>query len=275
MTAHSEIPQPRAWQRFAALGDSFTEGLMDEVGSDGRHRGWADRVADALAVQAIARGESGIRYANLAVRGRLVPQVIAEQVPTALRLRPDLASIAVGVNDSLRPRFDVHAVATDLERGVRALRRSGSDVLVFAFGDPTRRSRLMRPVAERIRAYNSAVEAIAEHYGCYRVSFWQVAAFDDPRLWDEDWLHLSPLGHEVAARCALAALGLGDDDWRTPLVPEPQPRVARRVADNVRWGREHFAPWVVRRLRGESSGDAVPPKHVEWTERPGSSTATA
>lgn len=248
---------------------------MDEVGLDGRHRGWADRVADALAQRALARGESGIRYANLAVRGRLVPQVIAEQVPTALRLQPDLASIAVGVNDSLRPHFDLHAVATDVERGVRALRRSGADVLVFAFGDPTRRSRLMRPVAERIRRYNSAVEAIAAEYGCYRVSFWQVAVFDDPRLWDEDWLHLSPVGHDLAARCALAALGLGDDDWRTPLVPERPPPVTRRVAANVRWGRDHLAPWVVRRLRGESSGDQVPAKHADWTQRPGSSTTTA
>ena len=38
------------WSRYVALGDSFTEGLMDHLGPDGRHRGWADRFACALAV---------------------------------------------------------------------------------------------------------------------------------------------------------------------------------------------------------------------------------
>ena len=70
----------------SALGDSFTEGLMDEVGPDGRHRGWADRVAQALAERARADGADGIEYANLAVRGRLVRQVVAEQVPAAVAL---------------------------------------------------------------------------------------------------------------------------------------------------------------------------------------------
>ena len=103
----AERPVARDWRRFVALGDSFTEGLMDEVGPDGRHRGWADRVAEALAARAAAGGADGIEYANLAVRGRLVRQVIDEQVPAAVALGPDLASIAVGVNDTLRPRYDV------------------------------------------------------------------------------------------------------------------------------------------------------------------------
>ena len=238
---------------------------MDEVGPDGRHRGWADRVAQALADRA---GEPGIAYANLAVRGRLVRQVIDEQVPMACALAPDLASIAVGVNDTLRPRYDLHAAATALENGVRALRRTGSDVLLFGFGDPSRRSRLMAPVRDRIRAYNSAVGAIADEYGCYRVSFWQVAAFDDDRMWDADWLHLSPQGHALAARCALSALGIGDDDWRTPVVPEARPPLPRRVVANARWTREHLAPWVVRRVRGESSGDTVAAKHPAWVMVP-------
>lgn len=257
--------QPRAWRRYAALGDSFTEGLMDEVDEAGRHRGWADRLAQALAERAGERGEAGIEYANLAVRGRLTQQVVAEQVPAALRLGPDLASLAVGVNDTLRPHFDLDVVATALESGVRSLRAAGADVLVFAFGDPTRRSALMGPVAGRIRAYNSAVEAIAREYGCYRVSFWDVAVFDDPRLWDEDWLHLSPAGHARAAQVAWEALGLGSDAWRTPDVPAPRDRLAQRMGRGATWTVRHLAPWVGRRIRGESSGDAVPPKHADWT----------
>lgn len=38
---------PHTWSRFVAVGDSFTEGLEDP-GTDGRHRGWADRLAEQL-----------------------------------------------------------------------------------------------------------------------------------------------------------------------------------------------------------------------------------
>ncbi len=66
---------------LVALGDSFTEGLEDDLGPTGRHLGWADRVAAALATR-----DGGLRYANLAVRGRLLDQVVADQVPLAQRL---------------------------------------------------------------------------------------------------------------------------------------------------------------------------------------------
>jgi lysophospholipase L1-like esterase len=260
----ADQPVARDWRRFVALGDSFTEGLMDELRPDGRHVGWADRVAQSLADRASGDGAPGIEYANLAVRGRLVGQVMAEQVPAAVELGPDLASIAVGVNDSLRRRFDLGSMATALENGVRELRATGCDVLLFAFGDPARRSRAMAPVRERIRAYNSAVHAIAEHYDCYLASFWEVAAYDDDRLWDEDRLHLSPAGHRLAAQTALEALGAGDPSWRTPAVPGPRPSRPSQAASHLRWTTGHLAPWLARRARGESSGDAVQPKHPDW-----------
>jgi len=257
-----ERPRARDWVRYAALGDSFTEGLMDETRPDGRHRGWADRVARHLASR--PGFDEGIEYANLAVRGRLVTEVIDQQVPAAVRLRPDLASLAVGVNDTLRPHFELDPVATALENGVRDLRGAGADVLLFAFGDPSRRSLAMAPVRSRILAYNSAVRAIAEEYGCYLVSFWQVAVYDDDRLWDEDRLHLSPMGHALAAQTALEALGLGDSSWRTPLVPAPPTPLGERLADHARWGTRHLAPWIMRRIRGQSSGDTVTPKDPSW-----------
>lgn len=259
-----------AWSRFVALGDSFTEGLEDDMRPDGRHRGWSDRVADALADHAHAEGVADFRYANLAVRGRLAPEVIEEQVPLAVELGPDLVTLGAGVNDTLRPHFDLNRIATAMERGVRTLRATGADVLLFEFGDPARRSRVMRPVADRIRAYNTALQDIGRRYGCYRVSFWQVAVFDDPQVWASDWLHLAPAGHEITARMVLSELGVEaptsgpDQDWRTPLVPRPVPSRSRRLAANARWTRDHLAPWMLRRLRGESSGDAVTAKQPEW-----------
>ncbi len=248
------------WSRFVALGDSFTEGLMDDVGSDGRHRGWADRTAEAL-----AEVNPDLRYANLAVRGRLMAQVIDEQVPAAIALQPDLVSLAAGVNDALRRSYDLDASMTALENGVRALRGSGADVLLFAFGDPSRRSAVMSSVRERIARANAATRAIADHYNCMVVDFWGRAAFDDDVFWDADRLHLSPAGHALASGAALEALGVGDDRWRTPRPPSATPRLPMRAVGHARWVKDHFGPWLVRRAQGRSSGDDITPKRPGLT----------
>jgi hypothetical protein len=51
-----------------------------------------------------------------------------------------------------------------------------------------------------------------------------------------------------------------------PFEAEPLPRQSWRQAriDDIEWAREHFAPWIVRRLRRESSGDGVLPKRPEF-----------
>ena len=242
---------------FAALGDSFTEGLNDDLRPDGRHRGWADRVASGLLLR---QGIDELLYANLAIRGRLIAQVRAEQVPEALQMRADLVTFAAGVNDALRKNFDVDRVATDLELSVRALREAGAQVLVFAYGDPSRRSRALARISERTRALRSATLAIARIYGCIVVDFWGVSTYDDERLWSADRLHLSPLGHRLTADAVLEALGLGDDTWRTPVSGSDRAGLARRRVDDAKWAGAHAGPWLMRRLRGASSGAGVRPK---------------
>jgi lysophospholipase L1-like esterase len=91
-----------SYQRFIALGDSFTEGMTDEI-IDGNFRGWADRVADVLTTQS-----PDFTYVNLAIRGKLVNQVAADQVPQAIPLITGietLVSFHAGANDVLRQRF--------------------------------------------------------------------------------------------------------------------------------------------------------------------------
>lgn len=109
------------WRRYVALGDSFTEGLWDVPGGTPpartEHadpalacRGWADLLARSLADRAAAAGPEPspglpaepVRYANLAVRGRLLGPILREQVPAALELRPDLVSLIGGGNDLLQ-----------------------------------------------------------------------------------------------------------------------------------------------------------------------------
>ena len=247
-----------------ALGDSFTEGLMDEPRSDGRHRGWADRLAQSLADQAYLGGEPGIQYANLAIRGRLLTDIVEEQVPAAMELNPDLVSLAAGVNDCLRRYWDIAPLATILEHGVARLRSDGCDVLLFSFGDPSGRSSVLGRIRGRILELNEATESIAQRYGCMVVRYWGATVMDDERLWDQDRLHLSAVGHEIASRSAVHALGLGPESWREPLEPQsPRPWLYRAASD-VSWVTGHVLPWLGRRLRGASSGDSITPKDAQW-----------
>lgn len=133
------------WRSFVAVGDSFTEG-MDDAYPDGTYRGWADLVATRLAAEA----GPDFRYANLAIRGRLFPGVVAEQVPAALAMKPDLISFAAGGNDVLRPSFDPEAMVARFDEVIGRLRSGGADVLVFRFADVMARLPGQRLVAPRI-----------------------------------------------------------------------------------------------------------------------------
>jgi lysophospholipase L1-like esterase len=248
---------------FVAIGDSFTEGLNDP-GAGGGFRGWADRVAVALAAQ-----RPGFRYANLAIRGKLLGQIVADQVPRAVELAPDLVSLAAGGNDILRGT-DVDALAALFEPAVAKLQAAGCRVLIFTGFDP-RMFPVIRLLRGRIAAYNMHLRGIADDYGCDLVDLWSMRALKDPRAWGPDRLHLTTEGHRRVALRACEVLGVPvTEDWRMPLAPAPRPfgppdrsrwPAARR--QDARWAREYAAPWVRRRLRGASSGDGVPAKRPD------------
>ena len=95
---------------YAAVGDSFTEGVGDEL-PDGRVRGWADLVALGLALAAADRAEpTQVTYANLAIRGRLLAPIVAGQMDAAIALTPQLLSINGGGNDIMRPRVSIDSI---------------------------------------------------------------------------------------------------------------------------------------------------------------------
>jgi lysophospholipase L1-like esterase len=249
---------------FVALGDSFTEGLEDEHGPDDRHRGWADRVAAALAVRA-----GGIRYANLAVRGRLLDQVVAEQVPVALRLAPDLVSFHAGPNDVLRPRTDLPALLARYDAAVGTLRDAGLRTVLFTVIERTGTGRTADRLAARFTAFNAGVRATAERHGAVLVDLAAVPVLRDRRLWHADRLHLAPEGHARVAAAVLETLGVPDGEpgwWRTELPGSPRATRRAALAADVRWVRVHLLPWIGRRLRGVSSGDGVTPKQADLVD---------
>src|SRR4051812_14798778 len=122
--------------RYVAIGDSFTEGVGDEL-PDGTVRGWADLVAEGLAGGEPAGTGEPVHYANLAVRGRLLDSIVRDQVPAALGLTPapTLVTFNGGGNDVMRPGIELRqlleltelAIRQVADAGVRlgALRRAG------------------------------------------------------------------------------------------------------------------------------------------------------
>ncbi|GGS77076.1 SGNH hydrolase [Planobispora rosea] len=244
---------------YVALGDSFTEGLNDHIGGD-RYRGWADRLAERLAAR-----EPGLRYANLAVRGRLIRQILDEQVPQAEALAPDLISLCAGGNDILRPGGDPDAIAALLETAVARLRATGARVMLFT-GFDLRQVPVMRLVHHKIAVYNLHIHDIARRHGCTLVDLWAMGALRDRRAWSDDRLHLSADGHRRIALRAAETLGLTvEEDWREPYPPLVPAVWAEARKEDLRWARTFLAPWINRRLHGRSSGDGLNAKRPDLT----------
>jgi lysophospholipase L1-like esterase len=249
------------WRRFVAVGDSFTEGLWDPPEDSGEviQRGWADRLAAALAAR-LDDGEQ-LQYANLAIRGRLLNKVLTEQIPPALAMQPDLVAFGGGGNDLLRLDSDVDRLLVKVERTVARIRATGADVVMATCADP-----VYSPVIRRIRPkaaiYYLGVWSIARRYGAHMVDLWGLAPLRDLRLWTGDRLHLTPEGHRRVANAALVGLGLepDDPDFGAPLPPPVTPPLSERVKTDAAWARDHLAPWIGRHMKGRSSGDGRSPK---------------
>lgn len=242
------------WNRYVALGDSFTEGIGDpEPDSPGGHRGWADRVAEEL-----SRGHENFAYANLAIRGRLLQQIIDQQLSPCLSLKPDLVSISAGGNDLIRPGGDPDSLAEKLDSAVRILSSSGATVVLF--NGPDTVNTVLGRIRGKVAIYNENLRTVATRHDAVIADMWSLRQLVDPRMWDEDRLHFSPLGHHTVAAMVLDALNV--PHTLEPLAPKPLPQRNWREARNedLVWAREYFVPWVIRRLRHRSSGDGISPK---------------
>ncbi|MEU6740474.1 SGNH/GDSL hydrolase family protein [Streptosporangium sandarakinum] len=245
------------YRSFVAVGDSFTEG-MNDPGIDGAFRGWADRVAERLAAL-----DPEFRYANLAVRGKLIDQIIAEQLPRAIEMRPDLVSFCAGGNDLLRPGSDPDRMAKKIATAVRELRATGAEVLLFTGVDP-RDTPIMRRARGTFAIFFMHLRSIADLHGCHLVDQWSMQGLRDWRAWSEDRLHMNEEGHRMVAAKVCEVLGIdADDDWRKTWPPLGPVDPAAKRREDIQWLREHFGPWVVRRIRRRSSGDGLDPKRPD------------
>jgi lysophospholipase L1-like esterase len=247
------------WLRYVALGDSFTEGIGDpDPDRPGSHRGWADRVA-----QELANGTENFAYANLAVRGRLIEQIRDEQVAPALELRPDLITLCAGGNDVIRPGSDPDETARILDTMVQLLSTSGATIVLFN-GPDVRDTPVMGSIRAKVAIFNENVRTVAKRYDAVVADMWSLRELTAKKMWDEDRLHFSPLGHHTIARMVLDTLNVPHQlDPVEPELPAERTWRAARVDDAI-WARQHLFPWVIRRLRGRSSGDGVTAKRPDF-----------
>lgn len=237
-----------SYTSFVAVGDSFTEGMSDLL-PDGTYRGWADVLASRLAARS-----PGFRYANLAVRGKLIGQIVDEQVDAAAALQADVVTLVGGLNDTLRPKCDMGMVRGRLEEAVERLAPSCKTLVLMR--SPGRNGPVMDRFRPRMEELFALVDDLAGRHGAVVADLYGAPSLGDPRLWDIDRLHLTAEGHRRVAEAVWQTLGLPvESDWRTPMGAAAPVRWGTRRIDDVRFARQHLAPWIGRRLTGRSSGD--------------------
>jgi len=246
--------------RYVAVGDSFTEGVGDEL-PDGTVRGWADLVAEGLALGGPAGVGEPVYYANLAVRGRLLDSIVAEQLPAALGLTPapTLITFNGGGNDVMRPGVELRQLLELTELAVRQAADAGVRLVLLSGADPSDRLPFGRTIHRRGAALTAGVAELAARHAVPFVNAFGDAELRRPPYWSADRLHLGPAGHRRVAGLVLAALGQPGAAHR---VEAPGP--ARRLPAELRYYREHVVPWLHRRVRGRSSGDGRTGKYPAW-----------
>ena len=237
--------------RYVAIGDSLSEGVGDEPWPDGSPRGWTDRLA-ALLTQHHGE-ERPIHYANLAVRGYKSAQVADTQLQAAIELRPDFVTLTAGMNDILRPRVDFDALKRTLVGLVEPFTSAGAQVVLVPIPNIAGVSPAGGLINTRRLRLHAIYQYLVDEYGVMPLTKTTSSVFEDPRAWDADRLHLSPLGHERLACAAAASFGLPVGfDFLAPPQGQAPLRTFRTEAD---WCRKHVTPWIYRRLTGKSSGD--------------------
>ncbi|MBK3562612.1 MULTISPECIES: SGNH/GDSL hydrolase family protein [unclassified Streptomyces] len=230
--------------RFVALGDSLTEGVGDPVGE--AWRGWAALLADGLAGQP----EDTVEFTNLAVSGAQSRDVLERQTPAGLALNPDVVSVVIGVNDTLRCTFDIQALAARLDEVYAAFTAQGAVLLTACLPDPGAMlglpGALARPLARRQRAVNTVVHALSERYGAVHLHAAEGEWIMDRAIWSADRLHPGERGHRQLALRFHALLA--EEGVATGAAPSPEPEFpAPTKSASLWWLATAGTGWVARR----------------------------
>jgi lysophospholipase L1-like esterase len=186
-------------------GDSITHGLHHTRGL----RGYVEHVAERL------RGELrrvGDTVVNTGVAGWTAADLHSALDHHVLRFRPQVASVAVGMNDAVEGTGGLQAFASDLSGVVRRLRDAGPAVLVHT--PTTTGPGAARPRPE-LAAYAQVCRDVAERHGAllvdHHVHWTERFGGGAPTPWLDDPIHPNGRGQWEMARLTLQRLGLDDE----------------------------------------------------------------
>ena len=240
--------------------------MTDEM-VDGNYRGWGDRIADEM-----SKLSENFTYANLAIRGKLVGQVVNDQVPQALKFvtgKDTLITFHAGANDALRPGYDAAKTIEMYQSAVRKIAASGATILLFTVLEDTgNKGKGSEVWKKRFSEYNNAIREVGAEVGAIISDANDLDFFKDNRFLAFDRLHLNEEGHWRVAQGVLEVIGYPfDPAWRIPLPPaKPTPWIKERIT-GVLWFFAFALPWIIRRIQGKSSGDgriAKYPQPISW-----------
>ncbi|MEO3759483.1 SGNH/GDSL hydrolase family protein [Mycobacterium sp. B14F4] len=252
------------YSRYVAIGDSQTEGLWDGDDSTGL-LGFADRLASM-----IESPHAGLAYANLAVRGRRIRDLLDEQLPQALAMRPDLITVCIGMNDVTRPGPYFGEALRELDELHTRLAASGATVVTTTFPDVARILPVGRVIAPRIEQINDEIRTAARRHGFRLVDLFTAPSMTHPATWSPDRVHGSARGHALFAAAAAEALGLpgSNHDWAHLHDPPRRTSLGSLAYSQALWTQNMLLPWLWRTARRRSAGDDRGPKRPRLERLP-------
>lgn len=244
------------YSRYVAIGDSQTEGLWDGDDSTGLV-GFADRLAAI-----IDSHYPGLAYANLAVRGRRIRNLLDEQLPQALAMQPDLITVCIGMNDVTRPGPYFGQALRELDELHTRLAGCGATIVTTTFPDVTRILPVGRVITPRIELINDEIRTAARRHGFRLVDLYAAPSMTDPATWSADRVHGSTRGHMLFAAAAAEALALAgcSHDWADLDGPARRPSLGSLAYSQALWTQNMLMPWLWRYMLGRSAGDGRGPK---------------
>lgn len=271
-----------AFRSYVAIGDSLSEGLGDSGFSvDRRQCGWTDRLAGLLSMQA-KRQSVEFKYANLAIRGSKMADILGNQLDQALALKPDLVTIMAGANDFMSSPEKLVQMDQQFRLSLARLTSAGIQVLVANTISPTH-LRVFKPLTKKSLVVTQMIESAAADFGVPVLDVHRIEHLQDLNYWAKDMVHFSEHGHIKVANKAAAQLGL---DYRvTEVAHDELEEVRRSMLETLAWITRDVIPFFKRRITGVSSGRGITAKYpslidfepaaVQQLEFTGSSSTSA
>lgn len=229
----------RSHPTFVVLGDSAAYGTGDEIKA-GQFRGWAGFLADAF--------QEGCDYFNYSRPGAKSNEVVATQLPKALRQNPDICAVIVGGNDLLRNNFDPVLLYNNLRSCCQQLLAMGSEIIMVELHDPNqllKLPKLMRQVlSRRVNAVNAVYRKVALEFEIVTVKTRAINNVHDRKNWHIDRMHPGPVGHFMLARNI--ADQLRKRGWAISM-PYQLTLTHRSRSEKITWLLRNGTPWFFKR----------------------------